>query len=232
MENKTISIFITLLFVATAFTNCKPEKKDDNTPVVALLLYANDQLSGSCAEITKNSSTSYTATVSSLPKGSCSQPATKEEAISKTQALLEKIVAIYTKAGSVCDSSSASISTFHNNRITTFRNMTTEQYNASIANKRVIAITNIVTETYNQLKNGNGYTDAQIAAIKPGSSEDYYALNAFEGSNLAACTTAIQNSGAYAGFFTTPPTVVAISSCTYGSSQPATTKCATLNTEF
>lgn len=230
---KTTSILLALLFVAAVFGNCKEDKKDD-TPVIALLLYANDQLSGNCASITKASATSYTATLISVPKGGCSQQATKEAAAAQTKSTLEKLTAIYTKAGSNCNATLTGVTTSFNNNINTLNNMTVDQYNATLVNAKMIAIGNLVTESYNTLKNA-GRTDEQIAATRPGSLEDYYTMNAVLYATQAAqtaCITAIKDSGATAGLFTTPATVLANSSCTYGSSQPATTKCATLATEF
>lgn len=229
---KTTSILLALLFVAAVFANCKPKEEDDNTPVLALLLYANDQLSGNCASITKASATSYTATLISVPKGGCSQQATKEAAAAQTKSTLEKIAAIYAKAGSNCNATSTAVTTNFNNNVTAINNMTEDQYKATLVNNKMIAIGNLVTESYNTLK-AAGRTDEQIAATRPGSLEDYYVMNAVLFAGLQpACITAIKDSGATAGLFTTPPTVVAFSSCTYGSSQPAATKCATLNTEF
>ncbi|MCW7493909.1 hypothetical protein ND861_14665 [Leptospira sp. 2 VSF19] len=228
---KTTSILLALLFVAAVFGNCKKDEKDD-TPVLALLLYANDQLSGNCASVTKASSTSYTAFLISVPKGGCSQQATKEAAAAQTKSTLEKIAAIYAKAGSNCNAVSTAVTTNLNNNVTNLNNMTEDQYKATLVNNRMIAIGNLVTESYNSLK-AAGRTDEQIAATRPGSLEDYYVASAvlYAGAQTA-CVTAIKDSGATAGLFTNPQTVLALSSCTYGSSQPATTKCATLNTEF
>ncbi|TGM59346.1 hypothetical protein [Leptospira vanthielii] len=231
---KTTSILLALLFVAAVFGNCKPKEEDDNTPVLALLLYANDQLSGNCASITKASSTSYTATLVSVPKGGCSQSATKEAAVAQTKSTLEKIAAIYAKAGSNCNATSTVVTTNFNNNVTAINNMTEDQYKATLVNNKMIAIGNLVTESYNTLKNA-GRTDAQITATRPGSLEDYYVMNAVLYATQAvqtACITAIKEAGYTAGLFTTPATVLASSSCTYGSAQPATTKCATLSTEF
>lgn len=231
---KTTSILLALLFVAAVFANCKPKEDKDDTPVLALLLYANDQLSGNCASVTKASATSYTATLVSVPKGGCSLSATKEAAAAQTKSTLEKLTAIYTKAGSNCNATLTVVTTNFNNNITNLNNMTVDQYNATIANSKYIPIGNLVTESYSTLKNA-GRTDEQIAATRPGSLEDYYTMNAVLYATQAAqtaCITAIKDSGATAGLFTTPATVLASSSCTYGSSQPATTKCATLATEF
>ncbi|MCW7493910.1 hypothetical protein ND861_14660 [Leptospira sp. 2 VSF19] len=231
---KTKSISLALLFVVAVFTNCIPKEEKDNSPVIALLLYANDQLSGNCASVTKTNSTTYTATLLSVPKGGCSQPGTKEEAVAQTKSETAKLQTIYSKAGSNCNATSTAATSTANYLINAYNNMTEDQYKVSLVNGKMVAIGNLVTESHNTLKNA-GRTDEQIAAMKPGSLEDYYTMSAVAFATAATqptCVIAIKDSSTNAGLFTTPPTVVALSSCTYGSSQPATTKCANLNLEF
>lgn len=231
---KTITIVFEILFAVTLFANCIPQKEKDDAPVIALLVYANDQLSGNCASVTKTNSTTYSATLLSVPKGGCSQPGTKEEAVAQTKSETAKLQTIYAKAGSNCNATSTTSNSTANYLINSYNNMTEDQYKATLVNSKMIAIGNLVTESRNTLKNA-GRTEEQIAAMKPGSLEDYYTMSAVAFANAATqpgCVTAINNSSSNAALFTIPPTVVALSSCTYGSSQPASTKCATLNTEF
>ncbi|PJZ44752.1 hypothetical protein [Leptospira brenneri] len=230
---KTTPILLTLLFFVTSFANCKAESKEDNTPLLAFLLYTNDQLSGNCAIVTKNSATSYSVSITPTPKGACKVDRTKAEVEATYNTTKNNIIAYYTKAGSVCDSSVTSITNGINTQITNSNNTNDATFEASVASKRAFSVPNLVVETAAKLKN-DGRTEAQIAATSPTSLDDYFYVAAVEGSSTTACANALKamNQTLIDAVTSTPPTKLIFSTCTYGSAEPATTKCATLNTEF
>lgn len=233
---KTTSILLALLFVAAVFGNCKEEEKDDNT-VLALLLYANDQLSGNCATVTRNSSTSYSATITSVPKGGCKVASTKAEYEESIKTVKTKVLGYYTNQGASCNSSAAIATTQLDNLITTSNNKSDATFAADVEKQRAFTVGNLVTETALTLKNTDGRTDAQIAAMKPGTLEQYFLSTAIAYANAigaTSCVNLMKNidlEGA-TGLTSNPPTIITSKTCTYGSSASATTKCATLNTEF
>ncbi|WP_198288804.1 hypothetical protein [Leptospira vanthielii] len=241
---KTTSILLALLFVAAVFANCKPKEEDDNTPVLALLLYANDQLSGNCATIVKQG-TAYAANLSVVPKGGCKVSQTKAEAVASLETQRNSIVAFYTKAGSACDAVAASVTTTYNSFITNTNNTADATYAASAALQRAVSISNIVTESKNTLV-VQGRTEAQIAATKPGNLNDLFFASAFQtAAGVPACATAVKalDQTSADALTSTPPTKIVSSACGYGTGASyttssgvtlplATTKCATLNTEF
>ncbi|TGK47879.1 hypothetical protein EHQ16_01200 [Leptospira kanakyensis] len=233
---KTTSILLPLLFVATVFANCTPKEEKDNTPVLALLLYANDQLSGNCAIVTRNSTTSYSASLNSVPKGGCKINSTKAEVEASYNTQKTNVVAFFTKAGSSCDAVTTAFNNSVNTLITNTNNTDDATFAASVEKQRAFSIGNLVTESTNTLK-AAGRTDAQIAATSPASLDEMFFVTAIStagNAGVAACVTALKalNQAAADALTSTPPTKVALSSCTYGSAQPATSKCATLNSEF
>ncbi|TGM59347.1 hypothetical protein [Leptospira vanthielii] len=234
---KTTSILLALLFVAAVFANCKPKEEDDNTPVLALLLYANDQLSGNCATVTRNAANSYSASLTSVPKGGCKVNSTKAEAEASFNTSKTNILAFYTKAGSTCDTSATFATAQINAAITASNNQTDAAFAATVEKTRAFTVSNLVTESALKLKNTDGRTDAQIAATTPATLNELFLASAIQYAGFAAatnCVTALKalDATASAALTSTPPTKLASSSCTYGSAQPATTKCATLSTEF
>ncbi|MCW7459731.1 hypothetical protein ND856_07655 [Leptospira bandrabouensis] len=232
---KTTSILLALLFVAAVFGNCKEDKKDD-TPVLALLLYANDQLSGNCATVTRNSTTSYSVSLSTVPKGGCKVNQTKAEAEASFNTQKTNVLAFFTKAGSVCDTSATFTTNYFNTQITNSNNQTDSAFAATVEKTRAFSVGNLVTESALKLKNTDGRTDAQIAAMSPGSLNDLFFSTAITlaGNVSASCATAVKalDQTTADALTSTPPTKLVSSSCTYGSSAAATTKCATLATEF
>jgi hypothetical protein len=114
MENKkqmNLRIFIIALAVVLALTtNCKKEEKNDDVTILGLLAvaYASDLQSGNCATVTK-SGTAYTASMTPLPKGACTVATTREAAVLKFKAFYAKMIDVYTKAGSACDSTKTTI---------------------------------------------------------------------------------------------------------------------------
>ncbi|MCW7470122.1 hypothetical protein [Leptospira kanakyensis] len=234
---KTTSILLALLFVAAVFANCTPKEEKDNTPVLALLLYANDQLSGNCATVTRNNTTSYSASLTSVPKGGCKISSSKAEVEASYNTQKTNVVAYFTKAGSSCDPVTTAFNNSVNTLITNSNNTDDATFAASVEKQRAFSIGNLVTESTLKLKNTDGRTDAQIAAMSPASLDEMFFLTAIStagNAGVVACVTALKalNQTAADALTSTPPTKVALSSCTYGSAQPATTKCATLNTEF
>jgi len=233
---KTTSILLALLFVAAVFANCKPKEEDDNTPVLALLLYANDQLSGNCATVTRNAANSYSASLTSVPKGGCKVNTTKAEAEASFNTQKTNILAFYTKAGSACDTTATFVTTQINTQITNSNNQTDAAFAATVEKTRAISVSNLVTESALKLKNTDGRTDAQIAAMTPGNLNDLFYNTAitYAGFVSATCATAVKalDATTSAALTSTPPTKLTSSSCTYGSAAAATTKCATLSTEF
>lgn len=231
---KTTSILLALLFVAAVFGNCKKDEKDD-TPVLALLLYANDQLSGNCATVTRNAANNYSASLTSVPKGGCKINTTKAEAEASFNTQKTNILAFYTKAGSVCDTTATFVTTQINNQITTSNNKSDATFAADVEKTRAYSVGNLVVETALKLKN-DGRTDAQIAAMTPGNLNDLFYNTAitYAGFVSATCATAVKalDATTSAALTSTPPTKLTSSSCTYGSAAAATTKCATLSTEF
>ncbi|EOQ96753.1 hypothetical protein LEP1GSC195_2349 [Leptospira wolbachii serovar Codice str. CDC] len=232
MKKITLATFV-LLIVATLFTNCfeLDKKKEDNTAITALLLYVNDQLGGNCAMVMK-SGTTYTASLFSIPKGGCSKPSTKEEAIALNQSNKEKTTAIFTKAGSNCNAALTAYTNTINNNITTLQNQTEAQYTASVANTKYIVIGNLVTESALTMKNELGYTEAQIASTNPGTLQDYYITAAILVSGASqACQNEVKLQGS-PGLQTTPASVLSYSVCAYGPTAAATRKCATLSDQY
>lgn len=230
---KTTSILLALLFVAAVFGNCKKDEKDD-TPVLALLLYANDQLSGNCATVTKNAANSYSASLTSVPKGGCKINTTKAEAEASFNTLKTNVLAYYTKAGSDCSAVATGFTNNVNAAITNSNNKSDATFAADVEKTRAYSVGNLVVETALKLKN-DGRTDAQIAAMSPGSLEEYFFKTAIDSAAaVPACVTAVKalNQTSADALTSNPPTKLTSSSCTYGSVQPAATKCVSLATEF
>lgn len=231
MKNKKIIVLIMIL-VALFTINCKKDNNEDSS-TNALLLYLVDQTSGNCATITKSTTTTglYSVGLSPLPKGGCSISATREASITATKSLYSKLIEVYTKAGSSCDTIKTTISTLSSNTTvsTTYSNTTEEQYATSIANSRASTVASLVTESAATLT-ALGYT---VASTKAATSDQYfiYLASAF---SSGTCLTAVQSldSALFTGI--TAKTIAVSSSCSYGtaSSVTSTNRCATLTDAF
>ncbi|MDF3820678.1 hypothetical protein P3G55_12245 [Leptospira sp. 96542] len=231
---KTISTLLALLFVAAVFTNCEKDK-EDNTPLLVLLLAA-DQLGGNCATITRQSTTSYSATITVVPKGACKVNQTKAEAVTSAETSKTTILGFYTRAGASCDATKTTVTTLLDNDINTTKNKTDAAYAEDVAKLRALSVGSLIVETTAKLKN-DGRTDAQIAAMSLGTIDDLGLYSAAEYARIltqTACQNAVKalNQASADAIFSNPPTKLVTSSCTYGSSAAAGTKCATLNLEF
>ncbi|PJZ51771.1 hypothetical protein [Leptospira adleri] len=232
---------------------CKPKDKDDNTTIGALVLLL-DQTSGNCATVQKNSATTYTATLSAIPKGGCNQATLLGSDLASSillgAARFDAISALSTSLG--C---SAATNTAIANAKTAAAATTQATFDALVAQFRYFPISDLRVEAIVPLSAAGstlttlGFSQAEILSLnrltldQTKLAQTTQLLGTYAtGAADAACGTAIANNNktAFAGILgldstaTTKATVKGIASanCQYGSAPAATSKCATLNTEF
>ncbi len=232
-------IFLIALAVAMALTaNCKKDEKKDNTPTLGLLAlaYASDLQNGNCATVTKTG-TSYSASITPIPKGACSIATTREAAVAKIKAIYAKYIDIYTRAGSACDATKTSIQS-QSNALTVNSNLgaganaSEDQYATYIAKQKAYVVGNLVTETTTPLTTA-GYT---VANTTSGSVDQYFlALSNLSANGSSACQTAVKAlDSTYFAEVTAKTKVNLINdnSCKYGTGSDSTNKCASLSEQF
>jgi hypothetical protein len=238
MKSKLILIALAVALALT--TNCKKvAKNDDDTTTLGILAlaYINDQQSGNCATVTKTG-TSYYASFNVFPKFLCSLPLSREEAVNKSKAIYSKVIDVYSKAGSVCDSSKNSLKatsdglTVNSTLISASLNSyaTEDLYVTNFLSKtKAYVVTNFVTEAANTLKT-NGFV---VANTSPGSLDQFYLAYASLLSS-GGCKIAIEAMDItfFNAYNNDPKTKVLSSSCNYGTGSSVTNSCATLSEQF
>jgi hypothetical protein len=226
--NKKILTLGLVLALALTF-NCKKDSDDDDMPLLALL-YIADQTSGNCATVTRG--TPYTVQLSVVPKGGCSVPQTRAAAVETAKSAYGKYIAVFTKAGSACDSTTATYTKTRDeltvdNYIAT-KDKTEEQYKTDTVDKsRAVSVGSLIDEAKITLAAG-GY---DLTKVKLGTLDQlfvYYASLASAG----GCQTAVKalDEALFTGL--TAKTIVLSSSCSYGTGATDANRCATLKDAF
>jgi hypothetical protein len=225
--NKKILTLGLVLAMAFAFNCKKDDDSDDDTTLFALLFLA-DQTSGKCATVSK-SGTTYTATLTTVPKGGCSTSQTREVAIERSRTNLTRILAIYSRAGSVCDTVATGYTTTVNNSITSTQNSTEEAYAATVANQRSFSISNLVSESSATLT-ALGF---DVANTTPGTTDQLF-LNfaATIGAGVSSCASAVRALDQPFFDAVTAKTKVVSSTCVYGPNATNLNRCTSLNEQF
>jgi hypothetical protein len=242
MENKkqmNLRIFIIALAVVLALTaNCKKDEKKDNTPTLGLLAlaYASDLQSGNCATVTKTG-TSYSASITPIPKGACTVATTREAAVLKFKAFYAKMIDVYTKAGSACDSTKTTIQSQSdaltvNSNLGPGSNSTEDQYATYIAKQKAFVVGNLVSEGAITLSTA-GYT---VANTTSGSVDQYFlAQSNLYANGSSACQTAVKALDSVYFAEVTAKTKVNLindNSCKYGTGSDSTNRCASLSEQY
>lgn len=223
--NKKILTLGLVLALALTF-NCKKDSDDDDMPLLALL-YIADQTSGNCATINKG--TPYTVNLSVVPKGGCSIPQTRAAAVETFKSAYGKYIEVFTKAGSACDSTTATVTKTRDEfTVDNTFGMTEEQYKKTFVDtQRAVSVGSLIDEAKNTLVAG-GY---DLTKVKLGTLDQYFVLGA-SSSGPIGCQTAVKelDKDLFTGL--TDKTIVLFSSCTYGTGSTETFRCATLNEAF
>lgn len=223
MNHKILTLGLVLALALTF--NCKKDSDDDDMPLLALL-YIADQTSGNCAHVAKTG-TSYTANLSVIPKGGCSVPQTRAAAVEDQKSFYDKQIAVLTKAGSACDSTTAMYTTMRDGLTVDFFGTTEEQYKTSLDKTRKVSVGSLIDEAKNTLV----FSGYDLTKVKLGTLDQYFVLGA-SSSGPIGCQTAVKelDKDLFTGL--TDKTIVLFSSCTYGTGSTETFRCATLNEAF
>jgi hypothetical protein len=198
--------------------------------------YANDQQSGNCATVTK-SGTTYTASMTPIPKGACSIATTRDAQVTKLKTFYAKMIDVYTRAGSACDPTRTSIQS-QSNALTVNSNLgagansTEEQYATYISNQKAFIVGSLVTEAAIPLTIA-GYT---VANTTSGSVDQYFLAQSNHYANgSSSCQSAVKAlDSSYFAEITAKTKVNLINdnSCKYGAGSDSTNKCASLSELF
>ncbi len=215
-----------MLLLVAFVVNCPKEKDDDDNTITALLLYLNDQQSGNCATVTRG--TPFTVSLSTVPKGGCSLTPTREATLNAFRSSIGRIISVYERAGSGCDTDRTSQQNTLNN-INTLLTTTDAQAATDAATKRVFVVGSLITEAAKTLENG-GYN---LASTRLGSTDDLF-LNTAHTSANATCKAAIKANAANAAIIDgiANKSIVVSSTCQYGTGANANQQCASLNEQF
>ncbi|MCC6274717.1 MAG: hypothetical protein IT569_02565 [Leptospiraceae bacterium] len=236
------------LAVAVAFAvNCSKKEKSDNSAIMLLLA---DQLSGNCANIVKSGS-SYSVTITGIPKGACKASYTAAEQLAATQTYYAGISNAYAKAGSTCD-------TLRTANTTLSSNLTASTFTATTsATVQAQSVSNGITEASATLAiaptYGYAVSTTEQAASKLASVDDLFAAVAYQtamtSTSFATCaaallvaypnvatissTTLYYTYGKLSTTYTKPsaPQFSSVS-CIYPTATSSTGKCATLAPSF
>lgn len=221
-----LKLISALLLVVAFVVNCPKEKDDDDNTITALLLFLNDQQSGNCATATRG--TPYSVSLSVVPKGGCSLTPTREATLNAFRNSATRIIAVYERAGSGCDSDKSTQQNILNN-VSTLVTTTDAQAAADAAARRVFVVGSLLTEAAKTLENG-GYN---LASTRLGSVDDLFLNSAHTAAN-ATCKAAIRANAANAAVIDgiANKSIVVSSTCQYGTGANANQQCASLNEQF
>ncbi|RHX92614.1 hypothetical protein [Leptospira stimsonii] len=243
-----------ILSIAVVFNVCKKSDDGNDDTILAALLYVADLSSGNCATITKNSSSLYNATLTSVPKGGCNQATLAGSDVAGRAALINANFDAYSALATSLNCSVATTNLITSAKNTTLAANTQAAFDNLVATTKYVPIQDlrlegapVVTKSAFGLALGLSESDVLswklLTVDQNRNAQNLINLATFAGgAGDVACVTAISNkvSSDFKGFLGLDPsaitkatiTGVAQITCQYGTSAVVANKCATLNTEF